>query len=52
MGGLGWAWVTTDGYFLGMGTNSKENVGLCYVVRASCIKLKSYGTYVTLNCKY
>jgi hypothetical protein len=25
----GWAWVVVDGYGLGMGTNSKENVGLC-----------------------
>ena len=26
----GWAWVVDDGYDLGMGTNSKENVGLCF----------------------
>ena len=24
----GWAWVDADDYGLGMGTNSKENVGL------------------------
>ena len=24
----GWAWVVADGYRLGMGTSSKENVGL------------------------
>jgi hypothetical protein len=30
MGGHGWAWVVVDGYGLGMGINSKENVGLCY----------------------
>jgi hypothetical protein len=24
----GWAWVAADGYSLGMGTNSKENVEL------------------------
>jgi hypothetical protein len=28
MGGHGWAYVDADGYGLGMGTNSKENVGL------------------------
>jgi hypothetical protein len=28
MGGHGWAYVAIDGYGLGMGTNSKENVGL------------------------
>jgi hypothetical protein len=33
MGGHRWAWVAADGYGLGMGTNSKENVGLC-----SCVK--------------
>jgi hypothetical protein len=26
MGGHWWAWVAADGYGLGMGTNSKENV--------------------------
>jgi hypothetical protein len=30
MGGHGWTWVVADGYGLGMGTNSKENVGLCF----------------------
>ena len=29
MGGHGWVWVGADGYGLGMGTNAKENVGLC-----------------------
>ena len=29
MGGRGWAYVLVDGYGMGMGTNSKENVGLC-----------------------
>jgi hypothetical protein len=33
LGGLGWAEVAADGYGLGMGTNSKENVGLCYLVK-------------------
>ena len=31
MGGHGWAYVVVDGYGLGMGTNSKENVGLCCI---------------------
>ena len=30
MGGHGWKWVGADGYGLGMGTNSKENVGLYF----------------------
>ena len=28
MGEHGWALIVVDGYGLGMGTNSKENVGL------------------------
>jgi len=28
MGGHGWTWVVVNDYGLGMGTNSKENVGL------------------------
>ena len=31
MGEHGWAWVAVDGYGLGMGTNSKENVRLCSI---------------------
>jgi hypothetical protein len=34
MGGHGWAKVAADGYGVGMGTNSKENVGLCCTTHA------------------
>ena len=30
MGGHGWTLVAADGYDVGMGTNSKENVGLWF----------------------
>ena len=26
----GWTWVAVDGYGMGMGTNSKKNVGIWY----------------------
>jgi hypothetical protein len=32
MGGHEWAHVAADGYGLGMGTNLKENVGLCHAL--------------------
>ena len=40
--GHGWAQVAADGYDMGMGTNSKENVGLC----SSCTS-----TYIDFSMK-
>jgi hypothetical protein len=43
MGGHGWAKVAADGHGLGMGTNSKENVGLCSVHMSQVIMASQWG---------